>query len=103
MKKSLIAACLVSVFAVSSFAQSTPAPTPAQAGAKLVAERDASWAKAHPGGAQASGPTAAHEAMRAKAVKPGKHARHAKHPKHAKPAKHGKHAKHVKHKANKAA
>lgn len=44
MKKSLVVACLLSVGALSSFAQS-----PAQdAGAKLVAERDAAYSKAHP-------------------------------------------------------
>jgi hypothetical protein len=43
MKKSLVAACLLSACALPSFAQS-----PAQiAGAKLVAEHDASYAKAH--------------------------------------------------------
>lgn len=44
MKKSLVVACLLSVCALSSFAQS-PAQT---AGAKLVAEHDAAYAKAHP-------------------------------------------------------
>ena len=44
MKKSLVVTCLLSVCALSSFAQS-----PAQvAGAKLVAEHDAAYAKAHP-------------------------------------------------------
>ena len=44
MKKSLLLACLLSVCAVSSFAQS-----PANAeGARLVAARDAAYAKAHP-------------------------------------------------------
>ena len=44
MKKSLVVACLLSVCALSGFAQS-----PAQnAGAKLVAERDAAYVKAHP-------------------------------------------------------
>ena len=44
MKKSVVAACLLSVCALSSFAQS-----PAQvAGARLVAERDAAYAQAHP-------------------------------------------------------
>ena len=44
MKKFLILASLLTVCAVSSFAQS-PAN---DAGAKLVAERDAAYAKAHP-------------------------------------------------------
>ncbi len=104
MKKSLIAACLACVFAVSSFAQSSPAPTPAQTGVTRVADRDAAWAKTHPGAAQAAGPSA-RKATHVKAVKTGtraKHAKHAKHSKHAKPVKHGKHAKHVKHKAMKA-
>jgi len=44
MKKSLVVACVLSVFALSGFAQS-----PAQdAGAKLVAERDAAYSNAHP-------------------------------------------------------
>lgn len=44
MKKSLMFACLLSVCVVSSFAQS-PANA---AGTRLVAERDAAYAKAHP-------------------------------------------------------
>ncbi len=44
MKKSFVLACLLSVCAVSGFAQS-PANTQ---GARLVAERDAAYAKAHP-------------------------------------------------------
>jgi hypothetical protein len=44
MKKSFLLACLVSVCAAPSFAQS-----PANAeGARLVAQRDAAYAKAHP-------------------------------------------------------
>ena len=44
MKKSFALACLLSMCAVSSFAQ-----TPANAeGARLVAERDAAYSKAHP-------------------------------------------------------
>ena len=100
MKKSLIAACLVSVFAVSSFAQPTPATPPAQAGVKLVAERDAAWAKAHPGGAPTADPMAHHKTMHAKAMKSGRHAKHVKHAKH---TKHGKPSKHAKHKAKQAA
>ena len=44
MKKSFVLACLLSVCAVSSFAQS---PVNAE-GARRVAERDAAYAKAHP-------------------------------------------------------
>lgn len=44
MKKSFVLACLLSVAAVSSFAQS---PASAE-GARLVAARDAAYAKAHP-------------------------------------------------------
>ncbi|MEO8544916.1 MAG: hypothetical protein ABI434_15105 [Burkholderiaceae bacterium] len=44
MQKSLIVGCLLSVCALSGFAQS-----PAQVeGAKIVAERDAAYAMAHP-------------------------------------------------------
>ena len=44
MQKSLLVGCLLSVCALSTFAQS-----PAQvAGAELVAKRDAAYAKAHP-------------------------------------------------------
>jgi hypothetical protein len=49
MKESLVVACLLSAFAMSSFAQATPATTPAELGAKLVAERDAAWLRAHSG------------------------------------------------------
>ncbi len=43
MKKSFVLACFISACAVSSFAQ-----TPAAEGARLVAQRDAAYAKAHP-------------------------------------------------------
>ena len=56
MKKSLLLACLLSVVAVSSFAQS-PANA---AGAKLVAERDAAYARAHPAVVNAHPPMAHH-------------------------------------------
>lgn len=88
MKKSLVLACLISVIAASSFAQSAPARTPTEAGARLVAERDAAWLKAHPGTATVKEPMALHDA------------------KHVKPAKHVKHIQHVKsamHKTKKAA
>ena len=48
MKKSLALACLISVLAASSFAQSAPAATPAVIGARLVAERDSAWLRDHP-------------------------------------------------------
>lgn len=60
MKKSLTLACLFSVFAVSSFAQS-PANA---AGAKLVAERDASYAKVHPEFVKVYAPVTHHAHMR---------------------------------------
>ncbi len=85
MKKSLVLACLVSAIAVSSFAQSAPAKTPAEAGARLVAERDAAWLKAHPTTSMVKEPMALHDA------------------KHVKPAKHIKHVKSAMHKTNKAA
>ena len=56
MKKSLLLACLLSVCAVSSFAQS---PTN-DAGAKRVAERDAAYAKAHPVAMNAAAAMARH-------------------------------------------
>ena len=43
MKKSLLLACLLSVCAVSSFAQSSVNAE----GARMVAERDAAYAKSH--------------------------------------------------------
>ncbi len=102
MKKSLLLACLVCAFAGSGFAQSVPAApatAPAQAGAKRVAERDAEWRKAHPGGAVAAQPQAVHKlkAKKAHAVKADKHAKRAKHAKtvkHHKPVKHAKPGKH---------
>lgn len=85
MKKPLVVACLLSVFAMSSFAQPTPAATPAELGAKLVAERDAAWLRTHSGSSEANEPMAGHNAM---------HARHDRHAKHSKHARHSKHAKH---------
>lgn len=93
MKKSLVVAFLVSVFAVSSFAQSAPNRTPAETGARLVAERDAAWQKAHPGGAMVKEPMAPHHAKRMK---------HVKHSKYHGRVKHSKHVKHAKHKMKKA-
>lgn len=78
MKKFLALASLLSAFAVSGFAQSVPTATPAQTGAKLVAERDAAWLKAHPHNVSAT----AHPAA--------KHVKHAKRVKHAKKSKHTK-------------
>ncbi len=86
MKKSLVVACLLSVFAMSSFAQPTPAATPAELGAKLVAERDAAWLRTHSGRSGANEPMAGHKAM------------HARHDRHAKHYKHARHSKHVKRK-----
>ena len=70
---------MLSAFAVPGFAQSVPATTPAQTGAKLVAERDAAWLKAHP----QSVSTMAHPA--AKHVKQAKHVKRAKKSKPTKP------------------
>ena len=70
MKKSLLLACLLSVVAVSSFAQ-TPANA---AGAKLVAERDAAYARAHPVVITTHRPMAYHAYKRH-----GTHHRHAVH------------------------
>ena len=50
MKKSFVLACFISACAVSSFAQ-TPASVE---GARLVAARDAAYAKAHPAPAMTS-------------------------------------------------
>ena len=65
MKKSFVLACFISACAVSSFAQ-TPASVE---GARLVALRDAAYAKAHPTAAMTpSKPVVKHRAHR-KAVK----------------------------------
>ena len=84
MKKSLVVACLLSAFAMSSFAQPTPGATPAELGAKLVAEHDAAWLRTQSGGTQANEPMARHNA---------RHAKHDRHVKHSKHAMHSKHAK----------
>lgn len=60
MNKSLALACLVSVLAASSFAQSTPDSTSAAAGARLVAERDSAWLRAHPARSELQAPMARH-------------------------------------------
>ena len=52
MKKSLLLACFLSVCAISSFAQSSAN----EAGAKLVAERDAAYAQAHPEAMKSTAP-----------------------------------------------
>jgi hypothetical protein len=85
MKKIIALACVLSAFTLSSFAQT--AASPADAGAKLVAERDAAWAKGQPRAAAANESTAP---AKAKSVK---HAKKAKAVKHAKKAKHVKKAK----------
>jgi hypothetical protein len=86
MKKSFVVACLLSVFAVSSFAQPTPVATPAELGAKLVAERDAAWFRTHSGSMEANEPMGGHNPM------------HARHHRHAKQSKHAMHSKHAKRK-----
>ena len=63
MKKSLVLACLVTVLAASSFAQSAPSTTPAVTGARLVAERDSAWLRDHPARAAIQAPMA-HQARR---------------------------------------
>ena len=70
MKISLLLACLLSVCAVSSFAQSSAN----DAGAKRVAERDAAYAKAHPVAMNAAAPMARHANKRH-----SKHHRHVVH------------------------
>lgn len=74
MKKSLLLACFLSVCAVSGFAQSTAN----EAGAKLVAERDAAYAQAHPEAMKTTAPAVRnakqrhgkqHRAMTRKAMK----------------------------------
>lgn len=70
MKKSIAVACLLSVFALSGFAQS-PA---SDAGARLVAERDAAYAKAHPAAMKHNAPAVRHAHKRH-----GHHHRHTVH------------------------
>lgn len=82
MKKSLLLACLLSALAMSSFAQSVPAMTPAEAGAKRVAERDAEWARTHSGATVVKEPVARPNAKHVKNAKRGKQVKHHKQPKH---------------------
>jgi len=63
MKKSFVLACFVSACAVSSFAQ-TPASVE---GARLVALRDAAYAKSHPATAMSPGTPAATHARKHRA------------------------------------
>lgn len=88
MKKLLALGFALSVFALSGFAQSVPARTPAEAGARRVAERDAAWAKAHPLGAAVKQPMAHPKAKHGKRVKQVKHSKQLKRSKHAKSRKH---------------
>lgn len=87
MKKFLALASLLSVFAVSGLAQTAPARTPAEAGAKLVAERDAAWLKAHPRGVAVKERMARPAAGQVKHVKQGKRVKHGKHAKKSRNAK----------------
>ena len=70
MKKSLLLACLLSACAVSGFAQSPAEST----GAKMVAERDAAYARTHPATMNAAAPVVHHAKKHH-----GKHHRHAAH------------------------
>ena len=87
MKKLLVLASFLGAFSVSGFAQ-TAARTPAEAGAQLVAERDAAWLKAQPGPAKAQ-TTTGHTTS--KHAKPNKNARQGQHAK--KGQHHNQHAK----------
>ncbi len=60
MKKSFVLACFISACAVTSFAQ-TPANVE---GARLVALRDAAYAKTHPSAMTTSKPVVKHHAHR---------------------------------------
>ena len=83
MKKSILLACLLSAMAMSSFAQSAPPMTPAEAGAKRVAERDAEWARTHSGGTAVKEPVAPrYNAKHVKNAKRGKQVKHHKQPRH---------------------
>jgi hypothetical protein len=72
LKKFLALASLLSAISVSGFAQTAPARTPTETGAKLVAERDAAWTKAHPNAAKAQAPAVKPKAMPAKQTKKNK-------------------------------
>ena len=58
MKTSLPLACLISVLAASSVAHSASDPTPAAAGARLVAERDRAWLRSYPARSELQAPMA---------------------------------------------
>lgn len=92
MKKLIVVASFLTAFAASGFAQTAPARTPAEAGAKM-AERDAAYLKAHPAGVKAQAP-AAHTTKHAKHNKNAQKSRHAKksqhHNQHAKKSHHNK-------------
>ena len=75
MKKSLLIASLLTVFAASSFAQS-PAN---DAGARRVAERDAAYAKAYPVVPNTAAPAVHHMKKHHAQKHHGKHHRHVKH------------------------
>jgi hypothetical protein len=75
LKKLIALTSLLSAFAVSAIAQTSPARTPAESGAKLVAERDAAWTKAHPTPAKAQAPATKSTAKPAKQSKKSKSAK----------------------------
>jgi hypothetical protein len=91
VKKLVVIASFLSAFAATGFAQTTPA----EAGAKLVAERDAAYHKAHPGSAKAQTPTAHTSAKHNKNANKSQHAKKSQH--------HNQHAKKSHHNAPKAA
>lgn len=93
MKNTLALACILSALAIPSFAQYAPTESPAEMGAKLVAERDAAWRRNHVGNTEVQEPMATNHARR---VGPVKHVKNAKHVKRVKQPKHVKHAKHAK-------
>ena len=82
LKKLFVVASFLSAFGVSGFAQTAPARTPAESGAKLVAEHDAAYLKAHPGGAKASTPKAHSTTKHAKNNKSAKKSQHTKKSQH---------------------
>ena len=87
MKKLIVVASFLTAFAASGFAQTAPARTPAEAGAKMVAERDAAYLRAHPAGVKAQA-AAAHTTKHAKHNKNAQKSQHAKKSQH-----HNQHAK----------
>jgi len=76
MKNTLALACLLSALAVPSFAQYTPTESPAEMGAKLVAERDAAWRRTHAGNTEVQEPMAIHHARQVDHVKHVKNVKH---------------------------